>query len=98
MAHTTMIEPSLDVPSQPRMAAPPEPARPKVDQGFSARTALAFFGTLGFALFFVAYSIYVDVLESGAPRTNLFPFILLGLGLVIALGFEFVTARRSGSG
>ena len=64
------------------------PERPKLDHGFDARTALAFFSVL--ALFFVAYSLYVDITESGAPATSWLPFLLLGVALFIALGFEFV--------
>src|SRR6185436_17843277 len=66
------------------------PERPKLDHGFDARTALAFFSVLALALFFVAYSLYVDITESGAQPTSWLPFLLLGVALFIALGFEFV--------
>ena len=42
------------------------------------------------ALFFIAYSLYVDVSESGMHSTSWLPFVLLGVALFIALGFEFV--------
>jgi PiT family inorganic phosphate transporter len=66
------------------------PVRPKLDGGFDGRTALIFFSVLGVALFFVAYSLYVDVTESGVHTTSWLPFLLLGVALLIALGFEFV--------
>jgi hypothetical protein len=66
------------------------PARPKLDVGFNARTVLVFFGILGCALFFIAYSVYSDVTASGVRSTSWLPFLLLGVALFIALGFEFV--------
>jgi inorganic phosphate transporter, PiT family len=66
------------------------PARPKLDGGFDARGAIVFFGVLALALFFVAYSLYVDVTESGVQATSWLPFALLAVALLIALGFEFV--------
>ena len=39
---------------------------------------------------YAAYSIYADIRESGTPVTSLLPFLLLGVALLIALGFEFV--------
>jgi len=65
-------------------------ARPKLDTGFDGRSALLFFGILAFGLFFIAYSLYVDMTESGVPSTSWLPFVLLGVALFIALGFEFV--------
>src|SRR5689334_16860295 len=70
--------------------SPPTPVRPNMDGGFNARTALIFFGILALGLFFVAYSLYVDVTESGTRTTSGLPFVLLGVALLIALGFEFV--------
>jgi len=61
-----------------------------MDGGFNARNAMIFFGTLALGLFFVAYSLYVDVTESGARTTSILPFLLLGVALLIALAFEFV--------
>jgi hypothetical protein len=67
------------------------PKRPNLDKGFNPLTMIIF-GVLAAGLLFVAYSLYVDVGESGAgakPATWL-PFILLFVALLIALGFEFV--------
>ena len=66
------------------------PARPKLDVGFNARTAIVFFGILGCALFFIAYNVYSDITASGVRSTSWLPFLLLGVALFIALGFEFV--------
>ena len=52
--------------------------------------AVVFFGVLACVLFFVAYSIYSDVNVSGVRTTSWLPFVLLGVALFIALGFEFV--------
>jgi len=69
---------------------PPSVARPELDGGFGPRTAVAFFSVLGLALFFVAYSIYNDISNSGTRTTAILPFVLLGVALLVALGFEFV--------
>jgi PiT family inorganic phosphate transporter len=68
----------------------PAVIRPKLDGGANARSALLFFGLLAFGLFFVAYNLYSDVVESGTPTSTWLPFLLLGVALLIALGFEFV--------
>jgi PiT family inorganic phosphate transporter len=72
--------------------APDAPARtrPELDGGFGPRAAVAFFGVLGLALFFVAYSIYSDIHDSGTRATAVLPFVLLSVALLVALGFEFV--------
>jgi PiT family inorganic phosphate transporter len=64
--------------------------RPKLDDGFDPRTAIAFFDVMAVALFFIGYSIYIDVTETGAPTNQILPFVLLGVALFVALGFEFV--------
>nr|WP_246731465.1 inorganic phosphate transporter [Methylocapsa sp. S129] len=55
------------------------------------RGVIAFLAVLAGGLFFMAYSIYHDIAASGAPApTTVLPFILLGVAMLIALGFEFV--------
>ncbi|HTD91660.1 MAG TPA: inorganic phosphate transporter, partial [Burkholderiales bacterium] len=49
-----------------------------------------FIGLLLTGLVFTGYSLVTDVYEAGAKTTSLLPFILLGVALMIALGFEFV--------
>jgi PiT family inorganic phosphate transporter len=66
------------------------PARPKLDGGFDLKSALVFGAILAVGLFYVAYSLYVDVTQSGMHATTWLPFVLLGVALFIALGFEFV--------
>src|SRR5262249_4802787 len=68
----------------------PPAVRPKLDASLGPRAALGFFGVLALALFFVAYSIDRDVHESGTQTTAILPFVLLGVALLVALGFEFV--------
>ena len=46
---------------------------------FNSRTALISFSVLALCLFFVAYSLYVDVTESGVRPTSWVPFLLLGV-------------------
>ncbi|ERK18358.1 Low-affinity inorganic phosphate transporter [Pantoea sp. AS-PWVM4] len=41
-------------------------------------------------LAFTALNLFNDVADTGAPVTSYTPFLLLGLALLIALGFEFV--------
>ncbi len=67
-----------------------EPAKPKLDQPFNPLTLILFLGVLAAGFLFVAYSLYVDVGESGARVTTFLPYLLLFVALVIALGFEFV--------
>jgi inorganic phosphate transporter, PiT family len=70
----------------PRAAA----ARPHLDHVLDPRMALIFLAILAGGLFYMAYSIYSDVSATGGGPTTILPFILLGLAMVIALGFEFV--------
>src|SRR5262249_37545712 len=67
------------------------PARPKLDHKVDPRQVFVFFSVLACALFFIAYSIYSDVTETGVRTSTWLPSLLLGWALFIALGFEFVT-------
>src|SRR6516165_8677128 len=70
---------------------PIQPAsRPNLDKGFNPLTMILFFGILAAGLLFVAYSIYVDVEDTGTKVTTYLPYLLLMVALLIALGFEFV--------
>src|ERR1700738_3368709 len=64
--------------------------RPSLDRAFDARAIVILRGWLGRGCLFVASSIYVDVDATGARITTFLPYLLLGVALVIALGFEFV--------
>jgi PiT family inorganic phosphate transporter len=65
-------------------------SRPQLDQKPSPVTAIIFVGLLAVGLLFTAYSLVSDVNAAGVKTTTLVPFILLGVALLIALGFEFV--------
>jgi inorganic phosphate transporter, PiT family len=70
-----------------------EPARrrgPDLDRGHHPVAAILFFGIVGAAVLFSAYSIYADYDAAGARATSIMPFLLLFVALLIALGFEFV--------
>jgi len=66
------------------------PTRVKLDQPLDIRAVLIFLAVIAGALFFMAYSIYSDVTGAGGGPTTIVPFLLLGLAMLIALGFEFV--------
>jgi PiT family inorganic phosphate transporter len=68
----------------------PVAERPKLDTKLDALTIVIFLGLLGCGLLFMAYSLYVDIAESGTPVKTYMPFVLLGVALFIALAFEFV--------
>jgi inorganic phosphate transporter, PiT family len=65
------------------------PARPEL-KGISSGTLVIFFGLLAVGLLFTAYSLWTDMNDAQATPTTLTPFVLLGVALMIALGFEFV--------
>jgi PiT family inorganic phosphate transporter len=77
---------------QPSAAHTPQPTaeKPKLEAPSSPLAAILFFGILAAGVLFTAYSVYVDVGESGMKTTTLLPFLLLFVALLIALGFEFV--------
>lgn len=65
-------------------------SRPRLDHDGSATTAVLFVGLLAAGVLYTAYSLYTDVVAAGVPLTTVVPFLLLGVALLIALGFEFV--------
>ena len=73
-------------PSAPTAA----PTRIKLDQPLDIRAVLIFLAVIAGALFFMAYSIYSDIEGAGGGPTTIVPFLLLGVAMLIALGFEFV--------
>ncbi|MFL6967656.1 inorganic phosphate transporter [Pseudomonas alvandae] len=66
------------------------PSRPQLDRKPSMMTLAIFFAVLGIGLLFTAYSLMHDMNELGTVVTTWTPFLLLGVALLIALGFEFV--------
>src|ERR1700731_2274202 len=67
-----------------------ESARPKLDQPMGIRTILIFLAIMALGLFFAAYNVYRDISAAGTTVTSILPFLLLGVAMLIALGFEFV--------
>jgi inorganic phosphate transporter, PiT family len=66
------------------------PVKPHLDHPVDPRLALGILAVLALGLFYMAYSIRSDLSEAGGGPTTLLPFLLLGVALLIALGFEFV--------
>jgi PiT family inorganic phosphate transporter len=66
------------------------PGRPRLDQRPGKGTWALFAFLLLAGLGYTAYSITTDYAGSGETATAVWPFVLLGLALLIALGFEFV--------
>ncbi len=66
------------------------PVKPHLDHPFDPRFALGILAVVALGLFYMAYSIRSDISVAGGGPTTILPFILLGLALLIALGFEFV--------
>ena len=66
------------------------PSRPSLDRKPGPLTAILFIGLLAAGLLFTGYSLVGDISEAGTIVTTWLPFLLLGVALLIALGFEFV--------
>ena len=77
----------VDVEAGPQIAAP---SRANLDQPMDLRFLLGFLAVIAGALFFMAYSIYSDIEVAGGGPKTIVPFLLLGVAMLIALGFEFV--------
>ncbi len=66
------------------------PVKPHLNTPVDPRFALGILAVLALGLFYMAYSIRSDIADAGGGPTTILPFILLGVALLIALGFEFV--------
>lgn len=64
--------------------------RPHLDAKPSVATTALFIALLIGGIAFAALSLRTDVIDSGVRTTAYLPFLLLGIALLIALGFEFV--------
>ncbi|WGJ15119.1 inorganic phosphate transporter [Methylocapsa sp. D3K7] len=64
--------------------------QPKLDHPMGIKTILIFLAIMALGLFFAAWNIYRDIAAAGTTVTSILPFLLLGVALLIALGFEFV--------
>jgi PiT family inorganic phosphate transporter len=65
-------------------------SRPHLDHKPGPVTAIIFFGMLAIGLLFAGYSLVTDIRDAGGRAVTWVPYILLGVALLIALGFEFV--------
>jgi inorganic phosphate transporter, PiT family len=66
------------------------PVGPRLDYKPGPATAVIFVGLLSAGLLYTAYSLTSDVSAAGVSMKSIAPFLLLGVALMIALGFEFV--------
>ena len=66
------------------------PVKPHLDHPVDPRFALGILAVLALGLFYMAYSIRSDISAAGGGPTTILPFLLLGVAMLIALGFEFV--------
>ncbi len=64
--------------------------KPQLDHDYGIRTILTFLGIVALGLLYTAFSVYRDVSAAGTTITTWLPFLLLGVALLVALGFEFV--------
>ncbi|MDD1012751.1 inorganic phosphate transporter [Pseudomonas rubra] len=64
--------------------------RPRLDHKPGRTTLTLFFGLLAAGLVYTGWSLFRDIDATGTVVTTWTPFLLLGLALLIALGFEFV--------
>ncbi|BBL74362.1 phosphate transporter [Methylomagnum ishizawai] len=72
------------------IAAAPATGHPDLDQRARPATGLAFLGLLVGGLLFTGYNLFHDVTAPSVGTLTWLPFLLLGVALFIALGFEFV--------
>ena len=80
----------MATPSFTAAQAPASSTKPQLDKKPGLLTIVIFFAVLGSGLLFTAYSLMHDMNELGTVVTTWTPFLLLGVALLIALGFEFV--------
>jgi len=78
-----------DVTMSRDLAGGPSP-RPRLDEKPHTIGAIVFLLVLAAGLGFVAFSISGDIGQAGGRPVAIGAFVLLGIALLIALGFEFV--------
>ncbi len=72
------------------LATTPPSSRPHMDAKPHVAGAIAFILVLAAGLAFAAFSITTDINKVGEQNIATGAFVMLGLALLIALGFEFV--------
>ncbi|TCR62069.1 inorganic phosphate transporter [Bosea sp. BK604] len=68
----------------------PGAGKPQLESPKSLLAMVAFAAVLTIGLGYMVFSLYQDISSAGMPTTTWLPFILLGIALLTALGFEFV--------
>jgi PiT family inorganic phosphate transporter len=68
----------------------PETGKPKLESPKGIGALLVFVAIMTIGLGYMVYSLYQDISSAGMPTTTFLPFLLLGVAMLIALGFEFV--------
>ena len=71
-------------------STPSTPGRPDFNGKGSRFSKPLFLTLLAAGLLFAGLNLFKDVEETGTAVTSYVPFLLLGLALLIALGFEFI--------
>ncbi len=71
------------------VAAPPA-TRPSLDRKSGVGTKLLFLALVLFGVGYTGYSLVSDISGANAHALTILPYFLLGVALLIALGFEFV--------
>jgi inorganic phosphate transporter, PiT family len=66
------------------------PARPDLSRRSGPFFSVAFLILLAVGVVFAGYSLVSDTADARSQATTWLPFLLLGVALLIALGFEFV--------
>jgi inorganic phosphate transporter, PiT family len=64
--------------------------RPRLEVQPNFVAVLLFMALPASGVLFANYSLETDIVASGMPVKTWLPFLLLGVALLIALGFEFV--------
>jgi PiT family inorganic phosphate transporter len=72
------------------LSAGPAVVRPNLDEKPHLASTIVFIGLFLFGLVFAGHSLFSEINHSETSITTALPYLLLGLALIIALGFEFV--------
>ncbi|MDR3580167.1 MAG: inorganic phosphate transporter [Oryzomonas sp.] len=64
--------------------------RPNLDEKQHIASTIGFVGLFVFGLVFAGHSLFSEINSSETSITTALPYLLLGVALIIALGFEFV--------
>lgn len=68
----------------------PGTGKPQLESPKSLLAMIVFAAVLTIGLAYMVFSLYEDISSAGMPTTTWLPFLLLGIALLTALGFEFV--------